>query len=123
MDSEAEDDNSGPVLLLQGAEKRMRYDNPDLPTIIDIAKFNGKLGTEAPVNSQNRFAILGELDIENVAAVKSSGAKPKNSSAGKTIPAKSLCPPIFLYNVDIKRLVDQLEAKTPKIEFKIKNVN
>ena len=33
------------------------------------------------------------------------------------------CPPIFLYDVNIKGLSEQLEAKTPKIHFKIKNVN
>ena len=32
-------------------------------------------------------------------------------------------PPIFLFDIYIRSLADQLEAKTPKITLKIKNVN
>ena len=68
------------------------------------------------------FSLSG-LEVENVndtpktkKSVEITNTKPKNTT-------RSHCPPIFSFNVYIKGLVEDLEAKTPKITFKIKNVN
>lgn len=75
----------------------------------------------------NQFQLLADLDVKNNDVNVGRIVTPKDTTAGsKRAPGSvgnSFCPPIFLYNVNIKHLVEQLEAKTPKIVFKIKNVN
>lgn len=72
-------------------------------------------------NRQNRFSILAGIEIENVPKTTSPGEKVSVGPGTQT--SKAFCPPIFLYNTNIKSLVEQLEAKTPKIVFKIRNVS
>ena len=63
------------------------------------------------------------LEIENAEDCPKQRREDKAPRATIKNAKKTFCPPIFLFDVNIKRLVDQLEAKTPKITFKIKNVN
>lgn len=78
-------------------------------------------------NSVNRFAPLGsDLDFEYTnQKISNKTVLPKNvrASNGVSRPKKVSCPPIILYNINIKHLVDQLETREPKVSFKIKNVN
>lgn len=89
-----------------------------LPTDVNIAA----LGFDP--DHQNRFSILAGIEIENVSAATTSHDKKQADPVADTpkVGKNSFCPPIFLYNVNIKKLVEQLEAKIPKIIFKIKNV-
>lgn len=126
MDEEVEGDAVGHG---QGTDealvKRKRLETYQ-PQSIDVTKLNGKPTTGLQVNNHNRFAILANLEIENdkVAKQAANNLKTKTDNRNDSKPAKTAyCPPIFLYNVNIKHLVDQLEARTPKILFKIKNVN
>ena len=108
--------------------KRKRRDGCSSPANIDVS---GLIGANSAVNDpsrQNRFSILADLEIENVGHVdnvKRSNNKEANGECNKSLGSagKMFCPPIFLYDVNIKGLSEQLEAKTPKIHFKIKNVN
>lgn len=101
--------------------KRQRLeDNTSPPTDIDIS------GLNYDPNNQNRFSMFADLEIESVHHSNIAGKKPENSGTGAAETretANSFCPPIFLHNINIKQLVDQLNVKIPKITFKIKNVS
>lgn len=90
------------------------------PTIIDLSNFNVSTSgnTNSKSLSENRFAILGDLNIKTCSTSKSQ----LNTN---TVPSpktkRHFCPPIFLFNVDVKALVEELKSKnTP---YKIVNVN
>lgn len=107
-----------PPILNGNEPKRKRLDGATTTTDIDIT------GLAYDPDNQNRFALLSGLDIQNVQHASNSRKKKPQSSATSAAPTKkTLCPPIFLFDVNIKLLVEQLEAKTPKIFFKIKNIN
>lgn len=107
-------------------KKRLRLDGTILPSNVDISELRGRLANHNP-NEANRFSILGvlgELDIENNPPIKSNPVnKETQKSTNDKTSTKSWCPPIFIYNVNIKTLVQQLQSKTPAITFKIKNIN
>lgn len=80
----------------------------------------------------NRFAILDNLNfnnnvllsgIEKTFSDKIPSPKPLSGSRGVSNSFKVTCPPIILFNVNIKSLVDQLNSMVPKVNFKIKNIN
>lgn len=100
--------------------KRRRVDGATPPAIVDVSGLNG-----AAPNRHNRFAALADLEIPIENNVSRKGTRNPSSLPNEhtATTGKSFCPPIFLYNVNIKRLVQQLEEITPKILFKIKNVN
>lgn len=82
-------------------------------------------GLKYDPNNQNRFAMFAGLEIENIPS-NSQLPKKKPQPEKETAPKRekiTFCPPIFLFNVNIKGIADQLEAKTPKVSFKIKRVN
>lgn len=100
--------------------KRKRTVDEAPPTSVDISAIYG----------QNYFGILGDLEIETTPITltqKTEKTTPNNNtnnkSSNKPPSRKSFCPPIFLYNVNVKTFVDQLVSKTPPITFKIKNVS
>lgn len=103
-------------------------------TIVDVSKLGHT------TISQNRFELLGQLNIEldTSASTSAEAAKRaellKNAEAAKKAKTnkgaekncgkmvrKKFCPPIILYGVNVKSLVDQLNARTPKVEYKIVN--
>ena len=92
--------------------KRRRSEVLLSPTNIDVTHLG-----------ENRFSLLAGLEIENAEDCPKQRREDKAPRATIKNAKKTFCPPIFLFDVNIKRLVDQLEAKTPKITFKIKNVN
>lgn len=106
--------------------KRMRLDGTFLPSNVDISELNGRLVDHDP-NDQNRYAILGvlgELDIENNPQIRSLPVPKESQKTGSDkVRTVSWCPPIFIFNVNIKTLIDQLQAKIPTNTFKIKNIN
>lgn len=113
------------------AAKRKRRDGIKSPTKIDFTKSSerSQVGYDGVSSDQNRFALLGELEFENTCS-DNGGRQRKMANDNSTVLNKggietrrTFCPPIFLYNVNITHLVAQLEAKSPKIIYKIKNVN
>lgn len=85
---------------------------------VDLTTFPYQIKSHAKpiVNTQNRFSIFSEIEIEEEHNI------PKNAkSKTDTVKDNSFCPPIFLFNVNIKHLVDQLNEK--KVIFKIVNKN
>lgn len=124
MDSEVDDDDGIFTQVAETEFKKRKFNQSEPPTSIDVSNLTLK-PLVSTVNSQNRFAILADLDIQNDnASVKDAERKKHGKSTSNEKPSRpSFCPPIFLYNVNIKHLVDQLEARSPKIIFKIKNVN
>ncbi|XP_037828857.1 uncharacterized protein LOC119616528 [Lucilia sericata] len=101
----------------------MRHD--DSSGNVDVTSFDA--------DNQNRFSKLGDLDFmesgneENVFSKHTDNTKNHTNEATTTdCPTEArrkFCPPIFLFDQNIKALAAQLEARTPKIHFKIKNVN
>ena len=68
--------------------------------------------------------LFRSIENDNAATKAAERKQLGKSTPSNDKPARqSFCPPIFLYNINIKHLVDQLEARIPKIVFKIKNVN
>lgn len=94
-------------------------------TKVDLSNFNIKNGKTLSNNttqsSQNRFAVLGELNIEQEIHNPIGGNNNllKNSQKKVSRKENSFCPPIFLFNVNIENLVEQLNAKN--VEYKITN--
>lgn len=105
------------VQAVSNHNKRKRIDGK---AVVDIDVSN----LDYDPNGQNRFGLLADLEIENV-EIKESVKNPVgiNNGKGNVVKKNSFCPPIFIRNVNIKRLVDQLNSKSPKIDFKIKNVS
>ncbi|KAI8115023.1 Nucleic-acid-binding protein from transposon X-element [Lucilia cuprina] len=103
--------------------KRMRHD--DSSGNVDVTSFDA--------DNQNRFSILGDLDFMESGNEKNGFSKHGYNAKNHTNEAtttdcpteakRKFCPPIFLFDQNIKALAAQLEARTPKIHFKIKNVN
>lgn len=82
---------------------------------VDLSKFSFKNNSIPNINTQNRFSILGEIDIEEEPIAS------RNSNVPAKIKDNGFCPPIFLFNVNIKHLIDQLNSK--KVVYKIVNTN
>lgn len=87
----------------------------------DVSAF-GSIGID-----NNRFAILGQISIEQEISAGSQLGKRKSTAADKSEEKnnagksgkKSFCPPIMMYNVNVRKLVDQLNDKN--VSFKIVN--
>lgn len=90
---------------------------PIPPTIIDVSS----------LNRENYYGILGDLEIKSQPHTPSVSKPDKvvtSNTTEKTLPTrKSFCPPIFLFNVNVQHLIDQLGVRTPPISFKVKNVS
>lgn len=113
--------------------KRGRFVDPGSPIQLDLTKLRPSDDSNYPVNSQNRFSILGDLEIEadfnnsnnnssNINNNSNINSRNNGRNSGR-LARKQFCTPIILYNVNVKHLVDQLEARATKIDFKIKNIN
>lgn len=99
--------------------KRRRRVESNPPTNIDLSSIYG----------DNYFGILGDLTIESTPTVSNTQTPGKaisdqlpTNKTEKSSTKKSFCPPIFLFNVNVKTLVDQLTSRNPPVSFKIKNV-
>lgn len=109
-------------------QKTKRRRNGSTPSIVDVGSIAGTATFDS--NGENRFTLLADLEIESNKTNTGTHKRTKNCNDAQNdhkdesySTGKKYCPPIFLYNVNIQHLVRQLEAKTPKILFKIKNVN
>lgn len=102
---------------IQVNNKRKRIEAKLPPKSIDVSTLYG----------QNYFRILGDLDIESTPSSsnqhKTNKDSTTNTSEKQPPTRKAFCPPIFLHNVNVKLLVEQLGARTPPITFKIRNVS
>lgn len=97
--------------------KRLRLEDGSIPAEIDIT------GLNYDPNNQNRFAMFADLEIESTQQQRPPNRiidEPKTVS-DKQKSRKTFCPPIFLCNINVKRLVEQLENMETKIEYKLKN--
>lgn len=116
VEEECRTQDKSPVITDKVSAKRKRIDEKRPPTNIDVSTLYG----------QNYYGILGDLDIESSPQIST---RPKSDKVNTTAtsekppPSRTFCPPIFLYNVNVKHLVDQLGERTPPISFKIRNVN
>lgn len=110
----------------ENERKRLRHDDSILPQNVDISQLNKAISANN-INDQNRFSLLGVLgDLEIKSVKQASTNDTQRTSESKMVPEpkkKNWCPPIFLYNVNIKELVDDLRSKIPDSSFKVKNVN
>lgn len=103
--------------------KTVNYKRKRTDVEIDLSSFNyvNKPQSSPVINTQNRFAILGEMNIEEEPSTsrKSTTAE---KEFNKISPSNKLfCSPIFLFNVNIKKLVEQLNSKN--VVYKIINKN
>lgn len=108
-------DNDGEFQTVKNKRKRMQ------PSRIDLSNFKVPQSDNSISNakSQNRYAILGDLNIKTCATSKPSLSNQKSVSSPKL--KKSYCPQIFLFDVDVQVLVDELKSKnTP---YKIINIS
>ncbi len=110
------------------ASKRLRNGSA-APIFLDASGIINKDVTFDP-NGENRFSLLADLEIESnknntgnhrISKVSTGSSNEQNDK--QNLSGNKFCPPIFMYNVNVQSLVKQLESKTPKIHFKIKNVN
>lgn len=122
MGDDVEDENNDASHEVLAKRKRLEDANTEAMRV-DVSLLRGKLHPKTAVNNHNRFGILGELEIETDIAATSAAERIKLKNATNKTTKPTFCPPIFMYNVNIKHLVNQLEARSPKILFKIKNVN
>ena len=78
---------------------------------IDVSNLKAK-HSEPLVNNHNKFAVLADLEVKND-DVAAKAAERLMLQKSTTLVAKPSRP----------NLVEQLEVRTPKIEFEIRNVN
>lgn len=115
---------NGDSFTSNATKKRRLREASDSPIRVDISSLTRN------VNDQNYFSILGELEFENVdpsptttITEKSTGVPAAAAKTTTTTPtSKSFCPPIIIYDTNVKNLIQQLEDKSPKITYKVKNV-
>lgn len=123
--SENNDSAVPPGFELPNSRKRARInaagaDALQFPSINHRSKLVDNVARE-----QNRYAILGDIDIEteHVNSVRHDLRKDsavRNAERGVASERRSFCPPIFLFNVkDLKTLIDQLKARN--VVFRIVN--
>lgn len=91
---------------------------------IDISKcqFNKLDKLVNNINRTNKYSLLGDLNLEseNPHINKNPiNSKINNDSQPQVRSRNTYCPPIFLENINVKSLIDQLNSKN--VEFKIKN--
>lgn len=73
------------------------------------------------------LSVLSQVDFTSTSSSSTqvtqggSGIKNNNNDSGET--TSRWCPPIFIFNVNIKALVDTLRQTIPKFSFKVKNMN
>lgn len=102
--------------------KRRRYDDTASPTKVDVSRISG--GALPPITvSQNYYQPLADLEIVSDSGNINNRNNNTRTKENGSLANKTFCPPIIMYNVNVKLLVEQLEARTPKINFKIKNIN
>lgn len=81
------------------------------PSKLDLSTFK--------TNNSNRFAILGEIEMKEDNTGKNNIQKNDVKTNKIETKNENFCPPIFIYNLNIKMLVDQLKSKN--VIFKIVN--
>lgn len=90
---------------------------------IDISDLKEKLADHNP-NDQNKFGILSVLENVDIQCPTATNKTQATNNKSATITNKmKWCPPIFVFNVNIKALVESLRATIKDSEFKIKNIN
>ncbi|GBP09855.1 Nucleic-acid-binding protein from transposon X-element [Eumeta japonica] len=106
----------------QVAQNKKRRVQGEVQISLPKMKFGKSNVVDINVNNYNKYSLLGDLDLEAESSADrgNSGRRVQNNGDVSTLGTRnSFCPPIFLENVNVKSLIDQLNAK--KIEFKIKN--
>lgn len=105
-------------------KKQKRYSNGEVVSSVN-QKSNDVNSNYIDTVSSNKYSILGTLDIEsenlsyNHAFNNENMGNPVLPTKQKIMTENAFCPPIFLRNVNIKSLIDQLKSKN--VIFKIQN--
>ncbi|GBP93969.1 Nucleic-acid-binding protein from transposon X-element [Eumeta japonica] len=97
--------------------------------VIDLEKnkFSGGCKASEPVNNNNRFSLLGDLNlVEDVPPNDTAVIRNRETNCTQNTQTQtqhsarnSYCPPIIMENVNVRSLVGQLKSKN--VQFKIKN--
>lgn len=121
MEFDDETSNSDEYIDSFTTVKRKRFhNNVNIDILNSFKTTNSVLNKNVKVNDTNRFSLLGELEIESETIPINNRSKGKGIEKVPSLSKKDkFCPPIFLFNVNIKNLIDQLKAKN--INFKIVN--
>lgn len=104
--------------------KRQRVESTILQTSVDISDLSRRLADHVPLD-KNKFGILSVLaDIDLQGAPPAVNHQTQiNDDDQQPVTGNKWCPPIIVYNVNIKALVDTLKSTIPEFSFKVKNVN
>lgn len=112
------------------AIKRQRNETAVNPNDIEIPELRERLKKHKQTDD-NPFGILSVLTQVDFASTSTAATQDNQANNGKTNANNNnngetkpkWCPPIFIYNVNIKALVDSLRETIPKFSFKVKNMN
>ncbi|XP_059226075.1 uncharacterized protein LOC131998054 [Stomoxys calcitrans] len=111
--------------------KRQRTENESDYNEIVIPELRERLKRHKQTDD-NPFGILNVLTQVDFASAATQATQPDTDNKNKnnnninnnnSATRPKWCPPIFIYNVNIKALVDSLRETIPKFSFKVKNVN
>ena len=105
-------------------QNRKRKFKGDVEINLSKCQFKKSDNSGNSFNRQNKFSVLGDINIEPVPLVNNCNLD--NNSSRVNLKAQTnvktrntFCPPIFLENINIRSLIEQLNTKN--VEFKIKN--
>ncbi|XP_073816945.1 uncharacterized protein [Musca autumnalis] len=104
--------------------KRQRLEAALSPISVNASDLANKLANYN-TNDQNKFGILGVLADVNLKTSQPANVTRNvtEEDTTKKATAKTWCPPIFVYNMDIIALVESLKTTIPAGSYKIKNIN
>lgn len=133
MDQDIEIDDLSEVAFTPVKNKKVKRDFGGKIVNPHLSRKHQLKDDAADEHTNNRFAILGDIDIEvdneviekdiarNTSTTNNTNnvTNNRNKTNIKSSTRKSFCPPIFMRNVNIKSLVNTLNMKS--VTFKIKN--
>lgn len=109
--------------------KRHRHESALGLNDVDIPDLSERLKKHKQTDD-NPFGILGVLTQVDFSAASTTATQPaqadkgnNNNNDNNSGQKPKWCPPIFLFNVNIKTLVDSLRKTIPTFSFKVKNIN
>lgn len=99
--------------------KRKRRNVQGHVTNFDLSSLNNNKQNTSQNNYTNYYGILSDLNIESTQDTRTN--KDNSNTTPNADSNTGYCPPIFLFNVNVKSLVEQLSRREDKIQFKIIN--
>ncbi|XP_073839631.1 uncharacterized protein [Musca autumnalis] len=114
--------NTQTKVTKQNERKRQRIEGVLSPVNVDISDLKERIKNFIP-QDQNKYGILGALADIDIVPPPVSNPTPTKAKDVNHKPKISWCPPIFVFNVNIKTLGDTLRSSLPDSSFRIINVN